>query len=125
MKKTSVLLWATLLAPVPLLPLAITSPAVHAQASAARDLTTNGVATFEQLRKEYYIGALFLEFPSRDPRQVIESSGRKRMAMHITADRWPPMRFAQQWNQAILINSDSATLNATVMDVLAFTSFPK
>lgn len=129
MKKVSVLLCAALLAPAPLLSLALVSPAVHAQDHAQdhafSDLTMNGVAAFEQLRREYYIGALFMEFPSRDPKSILESSGRKRMAMHITADRWPPMRFAQQWNQAILINSDSATLNANVMDVLAFTSFLK
>lgn len=125
MKKISALLWAALLVPASLIPAALVSTPAQAQVSAASDLTMNGIASFEQLRKEYYLGALLLEFPSRDPNTVVDARGRKRMAMHITADRWPPMRFAQQWNQAILINSDSATLNANVMDVLAFTSLPK
>jgi TonB family protein len=125
MKKVTVLLYAALLAPALPLPFTPGSPVAYAQDHSFSDLTMNGMAAFEQLRREYYIGALLMEFPSRDPARILESSGRKRLAMHITADRWPPMRFAQQWNQSILINSDSATLNANVMDVLAFTSFPK
>ena len=51
--------------------------------------------------------------------------GKKRMAIHITADRWPSLRFAQMWNQAITINNASAFINANALDILAFTSLPK
>jgi TonB family protein len=124
MKKIAVSLWAALFAP---LLLTASIPAAFAQSQSAPhdQLSMNGLARFEQLRKEYYIGALFLESTSHDPGGVIAMPGRKRLALHITADRWPPLRFAQQWNQAILINSDSGTLNANVMDVLTFTSLPK
>ncbi len=104
--------------------LALTSSVAVAQ-SDFDDLQMNGLAAFEQLRKEYYIGALYLESLSTDPANVVGMPGRKRMSIHITADRWPPLRFAQQWNQTILINNSSQELNANVMDVLAFTSLPK
>ncbi|MET0378136.1 MAG: chalcone isomerase family protein, partial [Spongiibacteraceae bacterium] len=91
----------------------------------ADNLQLNGIAAQEQLRKEYYIGALYLEALSRDPAAISAQSGTKRMVLHVTADRWSPMQFAQQWNQMILINNGGATLNANVMDVLNFTSVPK
>ena len=93
--------------------------------SLAGSLQLNGVATFEQLRKEYYIGALYLAAPAHDASAVNSQGGSKRMTLHITAERWSPMQFAQHWNQMILINNGSATLNANVMDVLNFTSIPK
>ncbi len=119
-KRVKNLLWP-LLVPV----LALLSPLATAQGSDADGLQLNGLAAFEQLRKEYYIGALYLESPGADAAAIATLPGRKRMALHITADRWPALRFAQQWNQAILINNSSQELNANVMDVLAFTSLPK
>lgn len=89
------------------------------------DLNLNGIAAFEQLRKEYYIGALYLGWPGRDPAAIASMPGKKRMELHITADRWPALRFAQLWNQLITINNAGATINANALDILAFTSIPK
>lgn len=94
-------------------------------ASHADSLQLNGIAAQEQLRKEFYIGALYLEALSRDPAAISAQSSTKRMVLHVTADRWSPMQFAQHWNQMILINNGGSTLNANVMDVLNFTSVPK
>lgn len=100
----------------------VTSFCAHAQNS---DLSLNGIAAFEQLRKEYYIGALYLGWPGHDQATIANMPGKKRMAIHITADRWPALRFAQMWNQAITINNPSAFINANALDILAFTSLPK
>lgn len=116
---------ATLLRPLLAPLLAILASFAMAQGDDFDDLPMNGLAAFEQLRMEYYIGALQLESMSNDASTVLDAPGRKRMAIHISADRWPALRFAQQWNQAILINNSSQDLNANVMDVLAFTSLPK
>ncbi len=89
------------------------------------DLSLNGIAAFEQLRKEYYIGALYLGWPGHDQATINNMPGKKRMAIHITADRWPALRFAQMWNQAITINNPSAFINANALDILSFTSLPK
>lgn len=119
-KRVKHLLWPLL---VPLM--ALLSPLATAQTGDFDALPMNGLAAFEQLRKEYYIGALHLESLSADPAAIASMPGRKRMSIRITADRWPALRFAQQWNQSILINNSSQELNANVMDVLAFTSLPK
>lgn len=100
----------------------VCTSSAHAQ-SAPGNL--NGIAAFEQLRKEYYIGALYLGGPAHDTATIMAMPGKRRMELHITADRWPALRFAQMWNQSITINTDSATLNANAMDILAFTSIPK
>lgn len=92
---------------------------------AASPLQLNGLATREQLRKEFYIGALYLETPAHDAAAIASLPGNKRMVLRITADRWSPMQYAQQWNQMILINNGASALNANVMDVLSFTSIPK
>lgn len=85
----------------------------------------SGIAAFEQLRKEYYIGALYLGWPGHDTATIMAMPGKRQMELRVTADRWPALRFAQMWNQAITINADSATLNANALDILAFTGIPK
>lgn len=92
---------------------------------AQNDLNLNGMASFEQLRKEYYIGALYLGWPGRDQATIANMPGKKRIQINITADRWPSLRFSQMWNQAITINNASAFINANALDILAFTSLPK
>ncbi len=85
----------------------------------------SGLAAFEQLHKEYYIGGLYLGWPGHDTATILAMPGRRQMELRITADRWSALRFAQMWNQAITINNDSATLNTNALDIVAFTSIPK
>lgn len=94
----------------------------HAQSGSP---SLSGLAAFEQLRKEYYIGALYLGWPGHDSVTIMAMPGKRQMELRVTADRWPALRFAQMWNQAITINADGAALNANAMDILAFTSIPK
>lgn len=102
--------------------LVATSLCARAQNS---DLNLNGMAPFEQLRKEYYIGALYLGWPGHDSATIANMPGKKRMQINVTADRWPSLRFSQMWNQAITINNASAFINANALDILSFTSVPK
>jgi periplasmic protein TonB len=85
----------------------------------------SGLAAYEQLRKEYYIGALYLGWPGHDTATILAMPGKRQMELRITADRWPALRFAQMWNQGITINNDGATLNANALDIVAFTSILK
>lgn len=85
------------------------------------DIPLNGLASFSQLRKEYYVGGLYLESLSQEDSGAIFSfSGRKRMEMRITIDKWSPRRFAQQWNQAILINNDQELQSRFADEILKF-----
>lgn len=88
------------------------------------DLTMNGLASFEQLRKEYYIAALYLETFSQDSGSIMNYSGMKRMELRIAIEEWSPRRFAQQWNQAILINNEQEALETYSDQILAFTNIP-
>ncbi len=97
----------------------------QAQNQAFDELPLNGLASFVQLRKEYYIGGLYLETLSQDTGSAISISGRKRMEIHISIDKWSPRRFAQQWNQSILINNDQESLEEFADQILAFTSIAK
>lgn len=89
------------------------------------DLALNGLASYEQLRKEYYIGAIYLESISQNPAAVITMDGKKRMEIRITIDKWSPRRFAQQWNQAILINNDQITLEDYADQIADFVNLPQ
>jgi periplasmic protein TonB len=101
--------------------LSVCASLAHAQGAP----TLSGLAAFEQLRKEYYIGALYLGWPGHDTATILAMPGKRQMELRVTADRWPALRFAQMWNQAITINADGSALNASAMDILAFTSIPK
>ncbi|MEE8056903.1 MAG: TonB family protein [Pseudomonadales bacterium] len=107
--------------------LALSSIATNslAQDSSFDELSLNGLASFVRLRKEYYIGGLYLEILNQDTGSVINMSGKKRMEIRITIDKWSPRRFTQQWNQAILINNDQESQEEFADQILKFTDMPK
>lgn len=103
----------------------IATSSISAQPNSDYDeLTLNGLASYEQLRKEYYIAALYLETFSQDSGSIMNYSGMKRMELRIVIDEWSPRRFAQHWNQAILINNDAEVQEKHADQILAFTSIP-
>lgn len=94
--------------------------------SSFNEIPLNGLASFSQLRKEYFIGGLYLESLSQEDSGAIFSfSGRKRMELRITIDKWSPRRFAQQWNQSILINNDQELQSKYADEILKFVDMLK
>ena len=89
------------------------------------DLTLNGLASYSELRKEYFIAALYLETFSQDSGSIMNYSGMKRMEMRIVIDEWSPRRFAQHWNQAILINNEEEAQKKHSDQILAFIDIPQ
>jgi protein TonB len=89
------------------------------------DLSLNGLASYSELRKEYFIAALYLETFSQDSGSIMNYSGMKRMEMRIVIDEWSPRRFAQHWNQAILINNEEETQKKHSDQILAFIDIPQ
>lgn len=89
------------------------------------ELSLNGLSTFTQLRNEYYIGGLYLEGLNPDAESILYSDGKMRMQLRITIDKWPPRRFARQWNQLILINNEQDALNKFSDQILSFIDMPK
>jgi len=91
----------------------------------ASALTLNGISSYEQLRKEYYIAALYLSDPSSNPNQILANQRSKRMAIKVTANRWSPRRWALQWQNDIAINNPLSNDPEFTDNLLKFTGFPK
>ena len=102
------------------LPLALTF-LVISQVSWA--LTLNGIGSYQQLRKEFYIGALYLSQPSSNPQDILKSTGSKRMALKVTTKRWSPRRWSLQWQNDIAINNPFSSDKELTRQLLEFTGF--
>lgn len=89
------------------------------------DLSLNGLSTYVQLRDDYYIGGLYLETLNSDAEDIIYSAGAKRMELRVLIDKWSPRRFAQQWNQLLLINNNADSINNFSDEILSFLDLPK
>ncbi|MCR8921166.1 TonB family protein [Dasania sp. GY-MA-18] len=96
----------------------------HAQDSAFDELTMNGLASFQKLRKEYYIGALYLERNSQNPEEIIAMPGNKRMDIRVVDDTWSPRRFAKEWTGSILLNNEPSSLEKLTTQIQSFTQIP-
>ena len=89
----------------------------------SQSLTLNGIGSYQQLRKEFYIGALYLTEPSDDPQAIINSTGSKRMALKVTTKRWSPRRWSLQWQNDIAINNPFSNDKALTEQLMLFTGF--
>lgn len=90
--------------------------------SLSHSLTLNGIGSYQQLRKEFYIAALYLTEPSSDPQAILNAYGSKRMVLKVTAKRWTPRRWSLQWQNDIAINNNPATDELTEQ-IIFFTGF--
>ncbi|EAT11226.1 TonB family protein [Bermanella marisrubri] len=86
-------------------------------------LTLNGIASYQQLRKEYYIAALYLSQSNDDPQSILQNQDRKRMALRVTAKRWSPRRWSLQWQNDIAINNVFSSDPDYTQGLLRFTGF--
>ena len=98
---------------------------VQAQDEAFEELTMNGLASFSKLRKEYYVGALYLESLSADADSIINMEGKKRMEIRIAIKKWSPRRFSKQWNEAIYLNNDPEIQEEFADQIQAFIDIPQ
>ncbi len=89
------------------------------------ELILNGISAFEQLRKEYYIGALYLRSPMVFPAEILSDAGHKRMVIRVTTDKWSPRRWALTWQDNIAINNDLSAQPALIENIMSFTAFPQ
>lgn len=92
-----------------------------AQTSVAWEL--NGIGSYKQLRKEFYIGALYLSEPSTDPKAIQSSYTNKRMALRVTTQRWSPRRWSLQWQNDIAINNSFDNDPELINNLMLFSGF--
>ena len=94
--------------------------------SVAADLKMNGIASYQELNKEYYVGALFLEEPLKTVEEISAYNKRKQMKLLVTAARWSVRLWQQQWQNNIAINNKIISNDPKLQQDLAFfTSFLK
>ncbi len=105
--------------------LAILGLAPIASAAKLEKMQLTGVAEYSELRRPYYIAALYLDQQVISAGQVLSSWGRRRMEMRITAERWTPRRFSSQWTQALILNVDPAQLDKFDDAFVSFNNLPR
>lgn len=88
------------------------------------DLEMTGIASYSELRRPYYIGALYLDQPVVSAGQVLSSWGERRMEIRITAQRWTPRRFSSQWTQALILNVGPRQLEKFDDSFVQFNNLP-
>lgn len=86
-------------------------------------LELNGIGSYTQLRKEFYIGALYLTEKSNNPESIHASGTSKRMALKVTTKRWSPRRWSLQWQNDIAINNTAEGSSELTDQLLMFTGF--
>jgi len=73
----------------------------------ASPLSLNGLATYSDLTKDYYVGALYLPEPETNEQKILNLNQRKLMKLLVTANRWSPRAWTKQWQGNIAINNPS------------------
>ncbi|MFK7733082.1 MAG: TonB family protein [Pseudomonadales bacterium] len=87
----------------------------------AQELQLNGIAIHSELRKDFYIAALYTSVPKNSAQELLNSEQDRRMVLRILASRWSARSFDQHWTQSILINNDPEDLSDLADTILDFT----
>ncbi len=85
----------------------------------------NGIASYEQIGKEYYIGALYLPEAQQNRDLVLSDNRPQKIVIKVTASRWSPRKFEQVWRQDLALNNNLADDLALTKQLIDFTRFPK
>ena len=94
--------------------------------SVAADLKINGIASYQELNKEYYVGALLLEDSLSNVEEITAYKERKQMKLLVTTSRWSVRLWQQQWQNNIAINNAIINNDPKLQqDLEFFTSFLK
>lgn len=88
-----------------------------------QSLELNGIGSYQQLRKEFYIGALYVSKPSTDAATIRNSNTAKRMALKVTSKRWSPRRWSLMWQNDIAINNSFTNDAKLTEQLMLFTGF--
>lgn len=85
----------------------------------------NGIASYEQLSREYYIVALYTEQPIQDVDTALSVPGPMRAELRIVVKEWAPRSFSQIWMRDLSMNNDLSESAEQIQSLLAFANFPK
>ncbi len=72
----------------------------------AAPLSLNGLVTYNNLTKDYYVAALYLPEIESDQKKILNLNQHKQMKLLVTANRWTPRAWTKQWQGNIAINNE-------------------
>jgi protein TonB len=89
------------------------------------DMTMTGMAAYTELKRPFYIGALYSDSTVVDAESFLTTQGRRRMELRVNGTRLTPRRFSSQWTQALLINGSPEQLDRFDDAFVQFNNLPK
>tara|TARA_B110000977_G_C10808703_1_gene389395 strand:+ start:99 stop:359 length:261 start_codon:yes stop_codon:yes gene_type:complete len=60
-------------------------------------MTMTGMAAYSELKRPFYIGALYSDSSIVDAKNFLTNQGRRRMDIRVNGTRLTPRRFSSQW----------------------------
>jgi protein TonB len=88
-------------------------------------MTMTGMAAYTELKRPFYIGALYSDSTVVDAKNFLTNQGRRRMDIRVNGTRLTPRRFSSQWTQALLINGSPEQLDKFDDAFVQFNNLPK
>jgi protein TonB len=88
-------------------------------------MTMKGMAAYTELKRPFYIGALYADDIVVDAGSFLTTKGRRRMDIRVNGVRLTPRRFSSQWTQALLINGSPEQLDRFDDAFVQFNNLPK
>ncbi|MFT6310078.1 MAG: protein TonB [Porticoccus sp.] len=88
-------------------------------------MTMTGMAAYIELKRPFYVGALYSDKAVVDAESFLTTQGRRRMDIRVNGTRLTPRRFSSQWTQALLINGSPEQLDRFDDAFVQFNNLPK
>ena len=88
-------------------------------------MTMTGMAAYTELKRPFYIGALYSDSSVVDAESFLTTQGRRRMDIRVNGTRYTPRRFSSQWTQSLLINGSPEQLDRFDDAFVQFNNLPK
>ncbi|GAA3949173.1 TonB family protein [Allohahella marinimesophila] len=98
---------------------------MQARAASLEGLQLNGIATYEQLGKPYYIVALYTDTPVSSGSDLVDGDGRAVAVMKIVSGNWTSIGFSQIWTRDVSINNELSGQSPDIDALLKFFSLAK
>lgn len=118
--KKLILILTYLLSTVALLTQAQTTVAAEQATVAGSNLELNGVGVHSELRKEWFLNALYLTSKTDDAEDAVSTPGIKRMELRVLADSLSGRRLKRFWIERIKNNNEASNVLANAKSVRDF-----
>lgn len=118
--KKLILILTYLLSTVALLTQPQVSVAAEQTTVAGSNLELNGVGVHSELRKEWFLNALYLTSKTDDAEDAVSSTGVKRMELRVLADNLSGRRLKRFWIERIKNNNEASSVLSNAKSVRDF-----